>query len=788
MSCCDTHHAIRAQGEATAIDPVCGMSVMIEGATHIAKHDGATHYFCSARCKDKFVSDPEHYLSGAHLKQVEDVPEGTIYTCPMHPEIRQVGPGSCPICGMALEPETVSLDDGPDPELVDMTRRFWVSALFTLPLFAYAMSDMVPGISFDRLIEPARAQWAQLVLATPVVLWGGWPFFVRAWQSLKTRNLNMFTLIGFGVAIAFLFSLVATLLPDVFPPAFRDHSGRVGVYYEAAAVITTLVLLGQVLELRARGSTSSALRALLELAPPTALKIFGSGDEREVSLDQLASGDLLRVRPGDKVPVDGEVTEGASAIDESMISGEPLPVSKKAGDQVIGGTVNQTGGFVMRAGAVGKDTMLSKIVQMVAEAQRSRAPIQRLADQVAAWFVPSVVVIAVVTFIVWAIWGPFPALAYALVNAIAVLIIACPCALGLATPMSIMTGTGKGAQHGILIRNAEALETLEKIDTLVVDKTGTLTMGKPDLVSVTPQVGLDEAEFLSAVAAVEAGSEHPLAHAIVEGAKARGVAFETASDLSSTTGEGVEARVGPRKVAIGNEKLMRRLGIDDAEWLASAEAGRSQGQTVMFVAIDGAPAGLIAVADPIKPTSGAAIRALHERGIEVVMLTGDSRATAEAVARKLGIDEVEANVSPEDKHRKVETLKASGKRVAMAGDGINDAPALAAADVGIAMGTGTDVAIESAGVTLVRGDLTGVLQAIVLSRATMRNIRQNLVFAFGYNALGIPLAAGVLFPAFGLLLNPMIAAAAMSLSSVSVIANALRLRSLRLPMLTGKET
>ncbi|MEC8036232.1 MAG: heavy metal translocating P-type ATPase [Pseudomonadota bacterium] len=784
MSCCDTHQAGHAQGEATAIDPVCGMSVAIEGATHIAEHDGATHHFCSARCKDKFVSDPEHYLSGAHLEQVEDVPEGTIYTCPMHPEIRQVGPGSCPICGMALEPETVSLEDGPDPELVDMTRRFWVSALFTLPLFVYAMSDLVPGITFDRLIEPARAQWAQLALATPVVLWGGWPFFVRAWQSLRTRNLNMFTLIGFGVAIAFLFSLVATLLPGIFPPAFRDHSGRVGVYYEAAAVITTLVLLGQVLELRARGSTSSALRALLELAPPTALKIFGSGDEREVSLDQLASGDLLRVRPGDKVPVDGEVTEGSSAIDESMISGEPLPVSKKAGDQVIGGTVNQTGGFVMRAGAVGKNTMLSKIVQMVAEAQRSRAPIQRLADQVAAWFVPSVVVIAVVTFIVWAIWGPFPALAYALVNAIAVLIIACPCALGLATPMSIMTGTGKGAQHGILIRNAEALETLEKIDTLVVDKTGTLTMGKPDLVSVTPRVALDEAEFLSAVAAVEAGSEHPLAHAIVEGTKARGVAFEAAYDLSSITGEGVEARVGSRKVAIGNEKLMRRLGIDDAEWLASAEAGRSQGQTVMFVAINGAPAGLIAVADPIKPTSPAAIRALHERGIEVVMLTGDSRATAEAVARQLGIDEVEANVSPEDKHRKIEALKASGKRVAMAGDGINDAPALAAADVGIAMGTGTDVAIESAGVTLVRGDLTGVLQAIVLSRATMRNIRQNLVFAFGYNALGIPVAAGVLFPAFGLLLNPMIAAAAMSLSSVSVIANALRLRGLKLPTLS----
>jgi P-type Cu+ transporter len=782
MNSCTMDHTHEAAPDATAVDPVCGMRVTIEGARHTAEHRHETHYFCSARCKDKFVADPELFLSGAHQDAVADVPAGAIYTCPMHPEIRQVGPGSCPICGMALEPETVGLADAPDPELVDMSRRFWVSALFTLPLFVYAMGDMAPGLSFEALIEPARAQWVQLALATPVVLWGGWPFFVRAVQSLKTRNLNMFTLIGFGVAIAYLFSLVATLAPDIFPAAFRDHSGRVGVYYEAAAVITTLVLLGQVLELKARGSTSSALRALLELAPPTALKIFGPGDEREVPLDHLMTGDQLRVRPGDKVPVDGEIVEGASAVDESMISGEPLPVAKQKGDQVIGGTVNQTGGFVMRAGAVGKDTMLSKIVQMVAEAQRSRAPIQRLADQVAAWFVPAVVVVAIVTFVVWSVWGPFPALAYALVNAIAVLIIACPCALGLATPMSIMTGTGKGAQHGILIRNAEALETLEKIDTLVVDKTGTLTMGKPDLVAVTPSDGIDEAELLSAVAAVEAGSEHPLAHAIVEGAKARGVSFQPASGLASTTGEGVEASVAGRCIAIGNEKLMRRIGIADPDWLGSAEAGRSLGQTVMFVAFDGTPAGLIAVADPIKPTSAAAIAALHRRGIAVVMLTGDSRATADAVARQLGIDEVEANVSPEDKHREVERLKAAGKRVAMAGDGINDAPALAAADVGIAMGTGTDVAIESAGVTLVRGDLTGVLQAIVLSRATMRNIRQNLVFAFGYNALGIPVAAGVLFPVFGLLLNPMIAAAAMSLSSVSVIANALRLRGVTLPM------
>ena len=764
--------------EGTAIDPVCGMSVAIDGAQHIATHEGATHYFCSPRCHDKFVTDPELYLSGAHLDAVEDVPEGTIYTCPMHPEIRQPGPGSCPICGMALEPETVSLGDGPDPELVDMLRRFWWSALLTLPLFVYAMSDMAPGLSFDRLIEPAWAQWAQFALATPVVLWGAWPFFVRAIQSLKTRNLNMFTLIGFGVAIAYLFSVVATVAPDLFPAAFRDHSGRVGVYFEAAAVITTLVLLGQVLELKARGSTSSALRALLELAPPSAVKIFGSGDEREVPLDQLTTGDRLRVRPGDKVPVDGEIEEGSSAIDESMISGEPLPVAKQAGDIVIGGTVNQTGGFVMRATGVGKDTMLSKIVQMVADAQRSRAPIQRLADQVAGWFVPAVVVIAIATFVVWAIWGPAPALAYALVNAIAVLIIACPCALGLATPMSIMTGTGKGAQHGILIRNAEALETLEKIDTLVVDKTGTLTIGKPDLVAVKPADGIDETEFLAAVAGVEMGSEHPLAHAIVEGAKARGVSPANATDLASTTGEGVEANVQGGRVAIGNEKMMRRVGIDDEAWLGSAENGRKQGQTVMFVAFDGRPAGLIAVADPIKPTSAAAIAALHKRDIRVVMLTGDSRGTAEAVAREMGIDEVHANVSPEDKHRKIEELKAQGRRVGMAGDGINDAPALAAADVGIAMGTGTDVAIESAGVTLVRGDLTGVVQATVLSRGTMRNIRQNLFFAFAYNTLGIPVAAGVLFPFFGVLLSPMIAAAAMSLSSVSVIGNALRLRGL----------
>ena len=765
----------------TAIDPVCGMSVAIEGASFIHEHDGSEHYFCSSRCLDKFRADPELYLSKAHLDAVEEVPAGTIYTCPMHPEIRQPGPGSCPICGMALEPETVSLDEGPDPELVDMRRRFWWSTLFTIPLFAYAMGDLIPSKPLEGLIEPAWAQWVQLLLATPVVLWGGWPFFVRAIQSVRSMNLNMFTLIGFGVAIAYLFSVVATLVPDIFPGAFRDDAGRVAVYFEAAAVITTLVLLGQVLELKARGATSSALRALLELAPPTAMKIFGRGDEREVPLDQLSSNDLLRVRPGDKVPVDGIIEDGSSAVDESMISGEPIPVKKDAGDPVIGGTVNQTGSFTMRATRVGADTMLAKIVQMVAEAQRSRAPIQRLADQVTAWFVPVVVLVAVIAFIVWAVWGPAPALAYALINSIAVLIIACPCALGLATPMSIMTGTGKGAQHGILIKNAEALETLETIDTLVVDKTGTLTLGKPDLVSVIAQPGYNETEMLGLVAAVERGSEHPLAHAIVEDAKKRGAPVQDASEIDSVTGEGIEGLVNDRKVAIGNDKLMQRIGALDAEWRSSADKGRRLGHTVMFVAVDGRPAGLIAVADPIKETSRTAIAELHARGIHVVMLTGDSQATAQAVAGQVAIDEVHANVSPEEKHSKVEELKNAGRRVAMAGDGINDAPALAASHVGIAMGTGTDVAIESAGVTLVRGDLVGVVQAIVLSRATMRNIRQNLFFAFGYNAIGIPVAAGVLYPWTGLLLSPMIAAAAMSLSSVSVIGNALRLRAVTLP-------
>jgi len=755
------------------------MKVAIDGAKYVAEHEGQKHYFCSAKCKAKFLAAPLTYLSGAPATPAPAMPEGTIYTCPMHPEIREPGPGSCPICGMALEPETVSADAGPDPELIDMRRRFRWSVLFTVPLFVASMGEMV-GLHLVPANRAGWSDWVQLALATPVVLYGGWPFLVRAWRSVKTLRLNMFTLIGMGVAIAYVFSLTATLAPGLFPAAFRDHTGRIGVYYEAAAVITTLVLLGQVLELKARGSTSSALRALLDLAPPTARRIIALGDERDVPLAEVSTGDRLRVRPGDKVPVDGTVEEGTSNVDESMISGEPVPVAKQPGDTVIGGTINQSGSFVMRATGVGKDTMLAKIVQMVSQAQRSRAPIQRTADRVAVWFVPAVVLVAIITFVAWAIWGPSPAIAYALVNSMAVLIIACPCALGLATPMSIMTGTGKGAQNGILIRDAEALETLEKVDTLVVDKTGTLTLGRPELVGIEPAGEITEDELLALAAAVEAGSEHPLGAAIVAAARERSLPPAEVRNVQSVTGEGVFGDVSGRRVAVGNEKMMRRLGIEDEQWLGSAEAGRRQGHTVMFAAVDASPAGLLAVADPIKPTTPAAIAALHRRGTRIVMLTGDSQATAEAVARQLGIDEVEANVSPTDKYRKVEALKAQGRRVAMAGDGINDAPALAAADVGIAMGTGADVAMESAGITLVRGDLLGVTRAMELSHATMRNIRQNLVFAFGYNTLGIPVAAGVLYPAFGILLNPMIAAAAMSLSSVSVIANALRLRSLQL--------
>ncbi|VAV88096.1 Lead, cadmium, zinc and mercury transporting ATPase; Copper-translocating P-type ATPase [hydrothermal vent metagenome] len=773
-SCCSTSstHAVK--------DPVCGMSVEPDKTDHHARHDDRDYHFCSAGCRTKFVADPEHYLSGAHLKADENVPEGTIYTCPMHPEIRQEGPGSCPICGMALEPETFTLETGPDPEYIDMRRRFWISAVLSFPLFIYAMGDLIPGRPFANLLSPDWSQWLQLLLATPVVLWGAWPFFVRGVQSVRTMNLNMFTLIGIGVAVAYGFSVVATFFPGIFPASFRDADGNVAVYFEAAAVITTLVLLGQVLELKARGQTSSALRALLELAPPIATRINSDGSEEEISLDLVQSGDRLRVRPGDKIPVDGSIYEGSSTIDQSMITGEPIPVAKTAGDDVTGGTVNQTGSFIMTAERVGKDTLLAKIVQMVAEAQRSRAPIQKLADTVAGYFVPAVVLISIITFIVWAVWGPQPALAYGLVNAVAVLIIACPCALGLATPMSIMVGTGKGAQNGILIKNAESLETLEKIDTIVVDKTGTLTEGKPKLVSVEPESGFDTDSLLALVAAIEVASEHPLAAAIVEGANERGLSLQTANDFQSITGEGVEALVEGRKIAIGNEKMMERLGTVNVDLIEKANEGRAQGQTVMFVAVDGKPAGIIGVADPIKPTTADAIRALHESNIRVVMLTGDAEGTAQAVGKEIGIDEIHANVSPEDKHRVISELQAAGKKVAMAGDGINDAPALAKADVGIAMGTGTDVAMESAGITLVKGDLGGIAKARNLSQMTMRNIRQNLFFAFIYNGLGVPVAAGVLYPWFGILLSPMIAAAAMSFSSVSVIGNALRLRGKKL--------
>jgi Cu+-exporting ATPase len=769
------HHG-HEDGGASVKDPVCGMTVDPDKTEYHAHHADQDYHFCSAGCRTKFVADPDHYLSPDRSAAQEAVPAGTIYTCPMHPEIRQEGPGSCPICGMALEPETFSLDSGPDLEYIDMRRRFWISAAFSLPLFLYAMGDMIPGQPLQSWLTPGTATWLQLLLASPVVLWGAWPFFVRAVQSLKTMNLNMFTLIGLGVVVAYGFSLIATFFPGAFPAAFRGEDGNVAVYYEAAAVITTLVLFGQVLELKARGQTSSALRALLELAPPIATRINQDGSEEEMSLDQVQSGDRLRVRPGEKIPVDGSIFKGSSTIDQAMITGEPLPVQKSEGDAVTGGTVNQTGSFVMTAERVGKDTLLAKIVQMVADAQRSRAPIQKLADTVAGFFVPTVVLVALTTFAVWAIWGPEPALAYGLVNAVAVLIIACPCALGLATPMSIMVGTGKGAQNGILIKNAEALETFEKIDTIVVDKTGTLTEGKPKLVSVEPESGLDADELLALVAAIELASEHPLAAAIVEGAKDRNLKLASASDFQSVTGEGVEATVENKRVAIGNEKMMKRMGATSADLMSKAHDGRSQGQTVMFVAVDAKAAGLIGVADPVKSTTVEAIKALHKAGLHVVMLTGDAEATAQAVGKMIGIDEIHANVSPEDKHRVISELQAAGKRVAMAGDGINDAPALAKADIGIAMGTGTDIAMESAGITLVKGDLGGIAKARRLSQLTMVNIRQNLFFAFIYNALGVPVAAGILYPWFGILLSPMIAAAAMSLSSVSVIGNALRLR------------
>ena len=771
-----------------ALDPVCGMTVDPNNAAGSYEYNGKTYYFCNPHCLHRFREDPERYLqkpasppAPVQIQQREaSVTPGQKYTCPMHPQIVRDAPGSCPICGMALEPVTVSLADEENPELVDMNRRFWVCLLLTIPVFALGMSDLIPGQPLQHSIGQSTLNWVQLTLATPVVLWGGWPFFVRAWQSIVNRSLNMFTLIGLGVAVSYVFSVIAVVAPQLFPPSFRGHGGAVPVYFEAAAVITTLVLLGQVLELRARSQTGNAIRALLGLAPKTARRINADGREEDVPLEHVHVGDRLRVRPGEKVPVDGVLLEGSSAIDESMVTGESIPVEKSAGQRVIGGTVNGRGAFVMQAERVGSETLLSQIVQMVAEAQRSRAPIQKLADVVSSYFVPAVVAIAVLTFIVWSLFGPEPRMAFGLVNAVAVLIIACPCALGLATPMSIMVATGKGAQSGVLFKNAEAIEVLRKVDTLVVDKTGTLTEGKPKLVSVITAAGVDEATLLRLAASLERSSEHPLAAAIVAGAEERGVHLIEAVAFDSITGKGVRGKVEGRTVLLGNRALLEQFNVDPREMMLKAEELRRDGQTVMFVVVDGRPAGILGVADPIKTTTSEAIKQLHGEGMRIVMLTGDSRTTAEAVARKLDIDEVAAEVLPNEKADVVKRFQSEGRVVAMAGDGINDAPALAQADVGIAMGTGTDVAMMSAEVTLVKGDLRGIARARILSRATMSNIKQNLFFAFVYNSLGVPIAAGILYPFFGLLLSPMIAAAAMSFSSVSVIANALRLRRARI--------
>jgi P-type Cu+ transporter len=805
-------------------DPVCGMKVGPE-TPHRLSHGGTEYLFCNPRCLESFREDPGRYLGGAERREesaeAATVPppphvSAALHTCPMHPEVRRDGPGpcpecgmaleplvptapaeriewtcpmhpeivrdapgSCPKCGMALEPRTVTAEEE-NPELADMRRRFWVSAALTVPLFLVAMAHFLPGRPLETLMSPRSMGWLELALATPVVLWGGWPFFVRGWQSIANRSLNMFTLIGLGVGVAYAYSVAAALFPGIFPPSFRGESGEVALYFEAAAVIVTLVLLGQVLELQARSRTGAAIRALLGLAPKTARRIRDDGSDEDVPLDQVRTGDKLRVRPGEKVPVDGVVLEGVSAVDESMVTGEPIPVEKRQDDKVVGATVNGTGSLVIRAERVGSETLLARIVQMVAEAQRSRAPIQKLADTVAGYFVPAVVAAAVAAALVWGLAGPEPRMAHAVIIAVAVLIIACPCALGLATPMSIMVAAGKGATAGVLFRNAEAIEVMRQVDTLVVDKTGTLTEGKPKLVTVQPSDGRDEGGLLRMAAGLERGSEHPLAAAIVNGAKERGIDVPEAESFESVTGKGVKGTVEGRSVALGNRALMDEIGVDPGDLAERAETLRKDGQTVMFVAVDGKPAGILGVADPIKATTPEAIRRLHADGIRIVMLTGDNRTTAEAVAGKLGIDDVFAEVLPDRKADAVKRLQGEGKIVAMAGDGINDAPALAQAQVGIAMGTGTDVAMESAGVTLVKGDLNGIARARHLSRATMRNIKQNLFFAFLYNSLGVPVAAGVLYPFFGILLSPMIAAAAMSFSSVSVIGNALRLRRARL--------
>ncbi|MGA7668139.1 MAG: heavy metal translocating P-type ATPase [Pseudolabrys sp.] len=768
------HH--EASPKDRAVDPVCSMTVDPHTAKHRADYHGHPYYFCSAGCRTKFVNGPQKYLDA---REPEPVAEDSVYTCPMHPQIRQVGPGSCPICGMALEPELAGSDIGPNPELIDMSRRFWIGIALTVPIFVLEMGSHIAGA--HSWVDPNLSNYVQFAFATPVVLWAGWPFFVRGWQSLVTRNLNMFTLIAMGTGVAYAYSLIATFAPGLFPQAFRGgHGGAPATYFEAASVITVLVLMGQVLELRAREATSGAIRALLGLAPKTARRVKDDDSDEDVSLDEIHAGDRLRVRPGDKVPVDGVIIEGRSAIDESMITGESMPVTRQKDSRVIGGTINKSGSFIMRADKVGRETLLSQIVQMVASAQRSRAPIQRLADQVSAWFVPAVIAAAIAAFGAWAMFGPEPRFSCALVAAVSVLIIACPCALGLATPMSIMLGVGRGAQAGVLIKNAEALERMEKIDTLVIDKTGTLTEGRPKVASVLPAPGFDEAQVLKLAASVERGSEHPLAAAIVAAAAERKLELATASDFDSPAGKGVTGTVEGKKIALGNARFLSELNIDTSAVREEAERLRSDGATAIFLAADGKTAGVIAVADPIKQTTPEALRALAADGIRVVMLTGDNRTTAQAAARRLGIAEVEAEVLPGQKSAVVEKLRREGRVVAMAGDGVNDAPALAAAEVGIAMGTGSDVAIESAGITLLKGDLTGIVKARALSAAVMRNIRQNLFFAFLYNALGVPVAAGVLYPALGLLLSPIVSAAAMALSSVSVIGNALRLRGTKL--------
>ncbi len=775
---CRTKFLAAPESYLSATDPVCGMKVDRASAQYFARHEGQGFYFCSAGCEGKFKAEPQKYLGDRPAP--EPMPKGTQYTCPMHPEIVRDKPGSCPICGMALEPMGVPTgDEGPNPELVDFTRRLWVSGLLSIPLLVITMGPML-GLPFREWLGDRTAVWIEFALATPVILWAAIPFFHRGWASIVNRSPNMWTLISIGVGAAYLYSVVATLFPGIFPHQFRGHGDAVPVYFEAAAVIVALVFLGQVLELRARERTGSAIRALLDLAPKTARRIAEDGSEADVGLNEVKSGDRLRVRPGDSVPVDGTVLEGRTSIDESMITGEPVPVEKTEGDAVTGGTLNRNGTLVMRAEKVGADTMLSRIVEMVAKAQRSRAPIQGLADRVSFYFVPAVVLVAVLAFAIWAVFGPEPSMVFATVSAVSVLIIACPCALGLATPMSIMTATGRGAQAGVLIKDAEALERFAKVDTLIVDKTGTLTEGRPKLTDVVTVDGFDQADLLALAASLERGSEHPLAEAIVEGAQVRGATLAPASGFDAVTGKGVLGTVSGRKVALGNAAMMADISADVSSLKDSADALRSEGRTVMFIAVDGKLAGIVAVADPVKATTVEAIRALHEKGLKIIMATGDNERTARAVAARLGIDEVRADMLPEAKQKLIEELRAKGARVAMAGDGVNDAPALAAADVGIAMGTGADVAVESAGITLVKGDLNGIVRARTLAQATIRNIKQNLFFAFVYNALGVPVAAGILYPVFGTLLSPMIAAAAMSLSSVSVIANALRLRTLKL--------